>query len=55
MLIGERLTILAKDLLSELNEGYGIDYAPDYDKFIEHCHRGNLEYQKVTKELQRFC
>lgn len=50
-ILGERKVILRKDLLEALKLEYGIDYSPDTHKFLEHCARGGLEYNKVTGEL----
>ena len=50
-ILGERKVILSKDLLEELKLEYGIDYSADTHKFLEHCTRGGLEYNKATGEL----
>ena len=51
VILGERKVILSKDLLEELKLEYGIDYSTDTHKFLEHCTRGGLEYNKATGEL----
>ena len=50
-LVGERKVVLRKDLITELKSEYDIDYSSDPSKFLEHCTRGGLEYNRVTGEI----
>lgn len=51
IMIGNETSLSAQALCEQLKTEYGIDYFVDFDKFIEHCHRGGMDYNKMTKEL----